>query len=569
MQRLNEKWLKLLHLYITITCLIYVLIYTYFAVQQSSIFVIGKDAFGASLFGYLIAIFIVLYNLFIRGIVRRSNIWIAYVFSVALYAVFNSAIVEVALYTSSFYIFLFNNIVVILMATAFGYVATLFGLAVVMIVYAMTLAGTTEPTPMGIVGDGISVFLRVVGSLFLVYIFRNKYEIEGVNNENYIERYFVRNEVVKLLTDSIGDGVLIIDNEGIIRSANPIASRIIQQDSEDMLGLSYDSVLKIRDLNYAAINKSNNPISKSLESGETCMQEVIIERTAEEQKYIDLNVSSIANRQTKELYGAVIILRDISAKRKEEEARSDFISTASHEMRTPIASIEGFLALAMNPAVGDMDEKPREFLSKAHESTQHLGRLFQDLLISSNAEDGRLVNHPKDVEMGEFLEKQVETYSRLLKEKENFGIRMVVGSDDSSSESSIRPLYYAHVDPDRMNELVSNLIENAIKYGDSKDIEVGITGDNDVVQVYIKDQGIGISSDETSHLFQKFYRVDSSSTRTTGGTGLGLFICRKIVELYGGRIWVESNRGEGSTFFFNIPRISIDNVGRFESEDKA
>ena len=117
-------------------------------------------------------------------------------------------------------------------------------------------------------------------------------------------------------------------------------------------------------------------------------------------------------------------------------------------------------------------------------------------------------------------------------------------------------MYYINVDPDRINEVLSNLIENAIKYTDEGFVEVGLTGDSDTAQIYIKDSGIGIPKSEISNLFQKFYRVDNSSTRTTGGTGLGLFICRKIVELYRGRIWIESEKGVGSTFYINLPRIN-------------
>jgi signal transduction histidine kinase len=128
--------------------------------------------------------------------------------------------------------------------------------------------------------------------------------------------------------------------------------------------------------------------------------------------------------------------------------------------------------------------------------------------------------------------------------------------DATNSSHVIRPLYYTEIDPDRMREVITNLFDNAVKYTDQGKINIGLTGNDQVVQFYIKDTGNGIPTEDISHLFQKFYRVDSSATRTIGGTGLGLFICRKIVELYDGRIWVESEIGKGSTFFINLPRIS-------------
>ena len=103
---------------------------------------------------------------------------------------------------------------------------------------------------------------------------------------------------------------------------------------------------------------------------------------------------------------------------------------------------------------------------------------------------------------------------------------------------------------------MTNLYDNAVKYTPQGKVTIGLTGNDQVVQFYVKDTGAGIPREDIPHLFQKFYRVDNSATRTIGGTGLGLFICRKIVELYNGRIWVESDSGKGSTFYINLPRLS-------------
>jgi signal transduction histidine kinase len=120
----------------------------------------------------------------------------------------------------------------------------------------------------------------------------------------------------------------------------------------------------------------------------------------------------------------------------------------------------------------------------------------------------------------------------------------------------VAPLYYALADPDRLREVITNLFDNAVKYSEKGRITIGLTGDDRVVQFFVRDTGHGIPAEDIPHLFQKFYRVDNSNTRTIGGTGLGLFISRKIIELYGGRIWVESKLDEGSTFYINLPRLS-------------
>ena len=131
----------------------------------------------------------------------------------------------------------------------------------------------------------------------------------------------------------------------------------------------------------------------------------------------------------------------------------------------------------------------------------------------------------------------------------------------------IKPFYYIHADPERLREVITNIFDNAVKYTESGSVTLGLTGNTEVVQISVRDTGAGIPTEDIPHLFQKFYRVDSSSTRTIGGTGLGLFICRKIVELYDGRIWVESELGKGSTFYVNLPRLSIEKAKQLQATE--
>jgi two-component system, OmpR family, sensor histidine kinase VicK len=229
-------------------------------------------------------------------------------------------------------------------------------------------------------------------------------------------------------------------------------------------------------------------------------------------------------------------------------------------MRTPVAAIEGYLALALNEKVSKIDAKAREYLEKAHSSAQHLGSLFQDLLTSAKAEDGRLVSHPEVIEMGSYLE-QLTDGLKFAAQKKGLLTDFTIGVSGNNNATvsggkMVRPLYYTLADPERLREVITNLFDNAVKYTETGRISIGLTGNENVVQFYIKDTGHGIPQDDVSHLFQKFYRVDNSATRTIGGTGLGLFICRKIVELYHGRIWVDSEVGKGSTFYINLPRVS-------------
>ena len=361
-----------------------------------------------------------------------------------------------------------------------------------------------------------------------------------------------------IILNAIEDGVVLIDNQGIIRSLNPAGGLVLGWDSKEAVGLDWRSVFKFVDTKGEAVDKQAD-LTSVLNDGKIIRQNDLHLLT-KSGKTIDTAVTiSPLYRDSKQASAVIGIFRDVSEERKEQAQRAEFISTASHEMRTPVAAIEGYLALALNDRVSTIDSRARGYLEKAHDSTRHLGQLFQDLLTSAKAEDGRLTNHPVVIEVGEMLEGLTEDF-RFTAEKKGLNMEFALGNgktiDASDTGKVVRPLYYVHADPERLREVITNLFDNAIKYTEAGKITIGLTGDNNVVQFYVRDTGHGIPPEDVPHLFQKFYRVDNSATRTIGGTGLGLFICRKIVELYGGRIWVASEIDTGSTFYINLPRLS-------------
>lgn len=366
----------------------------------------------------------------------------------------------------------------------------------------------------------------------------------------------------EIILNSIEDGVILIDDQQTIQVINPGAATITGWPVKEAQGLSYKSVIKLVDEKGQPYTDQQNPFERVFKEKQTVRDNrAVIMSRAGKQLPIFISVTPLFD-SSKQITGAVAVFRDVTHERQEEKQRAEFISTASHEMRTPVAAIEGYLALALNDKVSTIDTKARDYLEKAHASTQHLGKLFQDLLTSAKAEDGRLSSHPVVVEIGSYLE-QLTNDLRFAAEKKGLAMEFVVGtsetidaSKNASGSKVVRPLYYVMADPDRLREVVTNLFDNAVKYTDSGKITVGLTGDDQVVQFYVRDTGPGIPAEDIPHLFQKFYRVDNSATRTVGGTGLGLFICRKIVELYQGRIWVESTLGKGSSFFINFPRLT-------------
>lgn len=361
----------------------------------------------------------------------------------------------------------------------------------------------------------------------------------------------------KTIIENIEDGVVLLDDQQVIQLINPGACNICGWTADEATGISAQAVLQL--VNDKGQPYSSNPFAEVFSTAQNLrVNDAFIMTHTKKQVPISLSLSPLTAAD-KQVTAAVAVFRDVSKERAEEQQRIDFISTASHEMRTPVAAIEGYLALALNEKVATVDARARDFLEKAQSSTRHLGTLFQDLLTSAKAEDGRLTSHPTTIEFGDFLE-QLTTDLRLVAEQKGLGVEFVVGTNEANraqgGERRVRPLYYVRVDPDRMREVITNLFDNAVKYTPEGKISIGLTGDQKTVQCFIRDTGSGIPPDDVPHLFQKFYRVDSSATRTVSGTGLGLFICRKIIELYNGRIWAESQLGKGSTFYINLPRLS-------------
>jgi PAS domain S-box-containing protein len=358
---------------------------------------------------------------------------------------------------------------------------------------------------------------------------------------------------------AINDGVISVDKQGIVQLINPAAQRMLGWDKSDAVGLNYKSVVKLNDRADKPVTAAADPIEKVLATNQQVHSEDFsIQTEAGKKILLSLMVSPIGQPST----GAIMVLRDMTIEKAEEREQAEFISTASHEMRTPVASIEGYLGLVLNPATATIDEKTRDYIQKAQASAQHLGRLFQDLLDVSKAEDGRMTNNPGVINVIEFISEVAEGLRPKAAEK---GLRFLYKPkpDDTSIVTRlVAPVYYVHVDMDHLREVVANLIENAIKYTPAGDVVIDVTGDEKQVTISVQDSGIGIPTEDIPHLFQKFYRVDNSDTREIGGTGLGLYLCRRLAEVMGGKVRVESTYKQGSTFYVDLPRIDSEEAER-------
>jgi len=364
----------------------------------------------------------------------------------------------------------------------------------------------------------------------------------------------------KAILDAVDDGVLAVNSKGNILAINPAAEQITGWNGSDAAGLGFNSVLKITNNEGGEMIEISNPVNRVLRTGENfTTRDLFIKTQSGKIVPIFLAVNSIDSQNS----GVVVVFRDISKELKENREQAEFISTASHEMRTPVASIEGYIGLALNPATATIDARAKSYLQKAHENTKHLGQLFQDLLDITKAEDGRLKNEPVVLDAIEFSR---NIWEGLKPKAEAKGLNYIFEPDNhKTGEKTLTPVFFIHADRDHLHEILNNLFENAIKYTPSGMVSVNITGDNNNVQISVKDSGIGIPSEDIPHLFQKFYRVDNSETREINGTGLGLFLSRKLTESIGGFLDVESEYKKGSTFTVKLPRITRENAEKLKA----
>ncbi|MBR2709656.1 PAS domain-containing protein [Candidatus Saccharibacteria bacterium] len=365
-------------------------------------------------------------------------------------------------------------------------------------------------------------------------------------------------DVASTVLGVIHDGVVMTDRVGAVQYMNPAAARLCGASSpNDALGLDVLLIIRIETKEGRELPEADNPFIQAIRTGQTLKPYECNIMVGQTDKRVPISLSVLPANETGNC--RIITFRDITEELKEEGEQMEFISTASHEMRTPVATIDGYLALCLNPATATIDERAHNYLTAAHAASQHLGKLFQDLLDVTKLDDSRVQPKFVPAEMIEMVKDITKDYIPRAEEKK---INFTFGADDSAAVANklnINQVVYGYVDPDFMREILDNLIDNALKYTPSGgSIYINVRGDGDRVLINVTDTGMGISSDDLGHIFQKFYRADNSDTRTIGGTGLGLYIVKQRTEAMGGQVWAESAFGEGSTFYVSLPRLTAD-----------
>jgi two-component system phosphate regulon sensor histidine kinase PhoR len=254
--------------------------------------------------------------------------------------------------------------------------------------------------------------------------------------------------------------------------------------------------------------------------------------------------ATVASVRTADTSGAVIVLHDITELRKLERIRRDFVANVSHEFRTPLTAIQGFAETLIAGALDDPQNRGR-FLNIILEHARRLARLTEDLLKLSQMDADRLELEVHPVKVSQLVESCYETARHRAAEKE---LTLTLAPGLSQDLPDVAG------DPRRLQEVLQNLLDNAIQYTlPGGKIVLNAELKNDYVVFTVSDTGIGIPTADQPRIFERFYRVDAARSREAGGTGLGLAIAKHLVEVHGGRVWVESEVGVGSRFHFSVP----------------
>lgn len=339
--------------------------------------------------------------------------------------------------------------------------------------------------------------------------------------------------------ENMMSGIMMIDREERIMLLNPAAEYILGFSSQELLGKKYNEAKQQYEFTKL--------IQECIETQDPIRDEMVFYYPAE--RILDIHLSPIAH-EDEEWSGVLIVIHDITAVRRLERMRSEFVANVSHELKTPIAAVKGFAETLLAGALNDK-ETAVSFLQIIFDESERLNRLIGDILELSKIESKRIPMNFSPIYLPEFLEKSV---SVLRKEAEKKHVELSMQVDDD---------IYIEADEDRLRQIMINLLSNGIAYTQDggkvkvrvEPLDMNADGDYERLRLIVSDTGMGIPKKDLPRIFERFYRVDKARSRSSGGTGLGLSIVKHLVELHKGTIRVDSEVGVGTRFTIELPVI--------------
>lgn len=365
------------------------------------------------------------------------------------------------------------------------------------------------------------------------------------------------NQRVEAVLNATNDGIVLLDRGGGFSVANARFAELFGIETDVLLDHTFSQagpLLLSRCRSKEAVRVKFEEILSDPEAVADETFEIVEPHPGVIRMYSAPVRGSGDDEEEPELIGRIFVFRDVTRETALDRMKTEFVSTVSHELRTPLTAIKGYVDLIASGQTGPLTDVQREFLSLVQTSTRRLTALINDMLDISRIESGRIALRRESVDYLPLVRQTVRMMEGEANKK-RIPVRIeVIGTESETDESA---LPHVSGDSDRITQVLVNLLSNSIKYTPAGGaVTVSVEFEGDFVTTCVADTGIGIGAEDQARLFQKFFRADNSTTREVGGTGLGLAITRAILEKLNGSIWVESELGKGSRFYFTLPTAS-------------
>jgi PAS domain S-box-containing protein len=341
------------------------------------------------------------------------------------------------------------------------------------------------------------------------------------------------------IVENTSDGIYQVDPERRIVTWNPAMETLTGYSAAEAIGQMCFTILRARDGRGVDMCSTSCPIHAAAENGCQQHREAQIMTRDGAARWIEYSHSPIIDASGK-MTSDVIVVRDVTTQRAAREAKDDFVATVSHELRTPLTPIKGFLLTLMRSDVNISEKERLSFYDRMLRNTERLENLVEDLLDVSRIEADQLSLTLTTVDVTSIVKQVIDNYQAQYADRT---FRLVSGA----------PISLAHAHEGRLEQVLANLVQNAIRYSpEGESIDVTLREDTSWVIISVRDRGPGIPYDEQEKIFDRFYRVGHHLTREPGGTGLGLFIARRLSQAMEGRLTVSSRLGQGATFSIHL-----------------
>ncbi|MDD4990346.1 MAG: ATP-binding protein [Candidatus Pacebacteria bacterium] len=340
-----------------------------------------------------------------------------------------------------------------------------------------------------------------------------------------------KNKTLALITN-FSDGVLFFDSKNKLSLANIKVQTFFNVKYNEIIGSSLEELGRFENL---------KPLIDLIGSGQkTINREELILSSG-----LVLEITTVSIEFEKQKLGTLLILHDITREKSVERLKTEFVSIAAHQLRTPLSAIKWILRMFLDGDMGEISETQAQFLQKTYDSNERMINLVNDLLNVTRIEEGKFLEKMQQQDIFALLKEAVGPLEEKIKEK---GLDFSLALPDKKAPKM-------DVDKEKVILAVQNLLENAINY--TKTGAITLTGEYNAAQkeflIKVQDTGIGIPKEQHERVFSRFFRSSNALKTETEGTGLGLFIFKNIVEAHGGKVWFESEEGKGTTFYFTLP----------------